>query len=54
MDNAKSIHARIVAALRDGIREGRYKNRLPSEAQIAAWFGCARKTAVRAMEPRHR
>ena len=50
MDNAKSIHARIVAALRDGIREGRYKNRLPSEAQIAAWFGCARKTAVRAME----
>ena len=50
MTSDTSIHGRIVAALRDGIRDGTYRSRLPSEMQIARRFFCTRKTAVRAME----
>ena len=50
MNTEKSIHCQIVDALRNGIRDGTYKSRLPSEMQIARRFGCTRKTAVRAME----
>ena len=50
MTSDTSIHGRIVAALRDGIRDGTCRSRLPSEMQIARRFFCTRKTAVRAME----
>ena len=50
MSRDKSIHGQIVTALRSGMLDGTYRSRLPSEAQIAARFGCTRKTAVRAME----
>lgn len=50
MSAPSSIHDKIIETLRDGIRGGIYKSRLPSETQIARRFGCARKTAVRAME----
>ena len=50
METAKSIHTQIVETLRAGIRDGAYGDRLPSEAQIVRKFGCARKTAVRALE----
>ncbi len=50
MHTEKSIHSQITEALRRGILDGEYKSRLPSEAQIARRFHCARKTAVRAME----
>lgn len=45
-----SIHGQIVEAIRRGVLDGRYRSRLPSEAQIATRFKCSRKTAVRAME----
>ena len=45
-----SIHGQIVEAIRKGVLDGRYRSRLPSEAQIALRFKCSRKTAVRAME----
>ena len=50
MNAEKSIHCQIVDALRNGIRDGSYQSRLPSEMQIARKFGCTRKTAVRAIE----
>ena len=50
MEDQSSIHGQIVEAIRSGVLDGRYRNRLPSEAQIAMRFKCSRKTAVRAME----
>ena len=50
MEKKSSIHGQIVEAIRSGVLDGRYRNRLPSEAQIALRFKCSRKTAVRAME----